>query len=106
MLGLNGFGHRKKPRSFEYKPRYFDSELQERENRRRAILGENYDVEDDSYRPGLLIREHRMRRMQGQARRAQKQGKVTLIRTVIFVLLVFTILWLATTYFGQSLEKR
>lgn len=105
MLGLSGFGHRQKPRSFGYKPRHFDPESEEREQRRRIILGEDYSADNEEYRPGLLIRENRMRRVQAQSRKSQKQSKVTLIRTAIFILLVFTIMWLATSYFGQSLTK-
>lgn len=102
MLGLSGFGHHKKPRTFGYKPRHFDPETEAREERKRAILGDNYS--QGEYSPGVLIREGRMRRMQEHNVRAQKASKVTLIRTVIFVLLVFAILFLATHYFGKSME--
>lgn len=102
MIGLGGFGHRKKPRTFGYKPRHFDPEFEAREDRKRAILGTEYC--EGEYRPGLLIREGRMKRMQSNNVRAQKASKVTLIRTAIFVGLVFGILWLATHYFGLSMK--
>lgn len=103
MLGLGGLGSHKKPRSFGYAPRHFDPEAEAREERKRAILGDEY--KEGEYRPGVLIREGRMRRMQAQNTRAQKASKVTLIRTVVFVLLVFLILYLATSYFGQSFSE-
>lgn len=102
MIGLGGLGSRNKPRIFGYKPRHFDPEKEAREERKRIILGEEYQQGES--RPGLLIRENRMRRMQAQNTRAQKASKVTLIRTVIFVLLVLAILYMATHYFGMSIK--
>lgn len=100
MLGLSSLGARKKPRQFEYKPRHFDPELQAREERRRVILGEEYN--EGEYKPGVLIRDGRMRRTQMQADKAHKDSRSTLIRTAVFVGFVFMILWMITNYFGQS----
>lgn len=102
MLGLGGFGHRKKPREFGYTPRYFDVEAEARAERRRLIEGDAA-VDSTEYRPGVLIREGRMRRMQVQADKAHRNSKSTLIRTAVFVVLVFGILWLMTNYFEISL---
>lgn len=102
MIGFSGIGNSRKPRSFDYKPFHYDADAEAREERKRAILGQEY--QPGEYKPGMMIREGRMRRIQEQNNRAQKASKVTLIRTVIFVLLVFAILYLATSYFGESFK--
>jgi len=105
MLGLGGFGFGRKPRGFEYKPRHFDPEAEEREARRRAILAEDYKEGDPAYTPGMLIRDGQLRRMR-TANRAQKQSKVMLIRVLIFLVLMGAIFILAADGISQMLSGR
>lgn len=86
----------RKPKQFNYAPRYWDPEQEARIARRKAVLGDDYQEGD--YRPGSLIRDGRIRRTQ-TANRLQKKSKSTLIRSVIFVLLVFAVLYMMTSYF-------
>lgn len=91
MLGFGGV--KRKARQFQYTPRYWDQEKEEREERRRAILGGEYQEGD--YKPGMFIRENRMRRMRSSVR-VHKSSRSTLIRVAIFVGLVFAALYFMT----------
>lgn len=99
MFGISGFG--RKPRRFEYKPRHWDPEAEEREARRRMILGEDYA--EGEYRPGMYIREKRLLRMQERERQRVQRNKRNVIRTVIFLGFVVGVLYLMFTYFGKAL---
>lgn len=96
MLGISGLGFSRKPRQFVYKPRHFDPDAEEREARRRVILGDEYA--EGEYRPGMLIREGRMMRMQSRERDMSGRKKRTLIRTAVFVVLVVAVLYMMLTY--------
>lgn len=98
MLGFKGFG--RKPRQFEYKPRYWDPEAEEREARRRMLLGDDYA--EGEYRPGMYIREKRLLRMQEHERERAQRSKRTALRTVIFLGGVVIVLYLMFTYFGRA----
>ncbi|MEG1607152.1 MAG: hypothetical protein RR931_06140 [Mucinivorans sp.] len=100
MLGFS-FGGTRKPRQFEYKPRYWDPEKEAREERRRQILGEDY-TSDNGHKPGMLILEGRLRRMQ-HAERTKRGSRTVLLRTAIFVILVFGVLYFMTSYLGLFL---
>lgn len=103
MIGLSGFGFRRKPRNFEYKPRHFDPDAEQREARRRAILGDEYAKGE--YRPGMLIREGRMMRMESRDRDTNQRKKRTLIRTAVFVVLVVAVLYVMLTYMEQFSQQ-
>ena len=98
MLGFKGFG--RKPRQFEYKPRYWDPEAEEREARRRMLLGEEYA--EGEYKPGMYIRERRLLRMQERERERAQRSKRTAIRTVIFLGCVVLVLYLRFTYVARG----
>lgn len=98
MSGFIGFG--RKPRQFEYKPRHWDPEAEEREARRRQILGDDYAAGE--YRPGMYIREKRLLRMQERERERVRRNKRGVIRTVIFLGLVVGVLYLMFNYFGKA----
>lgn len=93
MLGLGGL--RRKPRGFSFKPAYWDQDKEERQERRKAILGDDYVEGDNSYRPGSLIRDSRMRRMRS-ASGVQRRSRSTLIRVALFVGLVACALYFMT----------
>lgn len=99
MFGFSGIG--RKPRQFEYKPRHWDPEAEEREARRRMILGEDYA--EGEYKPGMYIREKRLLRMQERERQRAQRSRRTMIRTVIFLAFVVGVLYLMFTYFGKAL---
>ncbi len=99
MAGFTGFGH--KPRQFEYKPRYWDPEAEEREARRRMILGDDYA--EGAYRPGMYIRERRLLRMQEQERERAQRQKRNSIRTVIFLAGAVAVLYLMFNYLGRAM---
>ncbi len=96
MIGFGGLGSRRKPRKFEYKPFYWDEEAELREERRKAreLADPNYKAEEDEeYRPGSRIRAQRLRRMRESEKMQSKSGR-TLIRTLIFVVLLGAMIFL------------
>ena len=99
MAGFIGFG--RKPRQFEYKPRYWDPEAEERETRRRMNLGDDYA--EGEYRPGMYIRERRLLRMQEQERERAQRQKRNSIRTVLFLAGAVAVLYLMFNYLGRAM---
>ncbi|WP_294591879.1 hypothetical protein [uncultured Rikenella sp.] len=99
MAGFIGFG--RKPRQFEYKPRYWDPEAEERKTRRRMILGDDYA--EGEYRPGMYIRERRLLRMQEQERERAQRQKRNSIRTVLFLAGAVAVLYLMFNYLGRAM---
>ncbi|MCH5305902.1 MAG: hypothetical protein J1E79_05420 [Rikenella sp.] len=98
MLGFSGLG--RKPRQFEYKPLYWDPDAEEREARRRMILGEDYA--EGEYQPGMYIRERRLLRMQEHDRDRAERSKRVAIRTVLFLGGVVVVLYLMFNYLGRA----
>lgn len=89
-----GFFNTPKPRAFEFKPRYYDPVKEEREAKRRALLGEDYaGGEEKEYRPGQYIGQLRIRRgIIADRDKKQRQQKRTL-RTLIFLALLAAFTW-------------
>ena len=68
------FFSQRKPRGFNYRPRYYDPDAEAREERKKIVLGERYrspeqrvkdaakaageDVSEENYVPGSIVREH------------------------------------------------
>lgn len=99
MLGFGAV--KRKARVFNYTPVYWDKEREEREERRRAILGDDYDKGD--YQPGSMIRENRLRRMRTSAR-TQRASRSTLMRVAIFVVLIFFALYYMTDIYSRIVQ--
>ncbi len=95
-------GDRQKPRQFSYKPRSYDPEAEAREERRKIVLGENYNP-DGGYVPGAMIRENRYKRLQQQERESRK--KSTVIRGVIALILVTVMAFMIVHYLGIALSN-
>ncbi len=88
MLGMSAF--RRKPRQFNYDPRYYDAEKEAREERKRLILGEDYESAEDQaeeYTPGKYLRRARLNRMKSEAPSPNK-GRTITLRLVIFIALL------------------
>ncbi len=100
MIGF-GFGSRRKPREFNYKPIYWDEEAEEREARKKAAMLEdpNYVYKEDEYVPGSIIRAGRMRRMKSAQKNHTKSAS-TLIRTLVFLVLLGAIMF----FFADSIS--
>ncbi|MBQ4280245.1 MAG: hypothetical protein IJC16_09880 [Rikenellaceae bacterium] len=98
MLGLGAF--RRKPRTFEYKPRHFDPEAERREERRRELLGDDYTAPgpagDTGYKPGDYVRKrHIGRGIAGKRVRISKQSMAMRIAAVLCLLAL--VLWILLT---------
>ena len=84
-----------KPRQFEYKPRFYDPEQEEREARKRELLGENTHLEEGEYRPGKYIGQMRIRRgIIANREKVQRRQKRTLRSILMLVLLAAFAWWL------------
>ena len=111
MFGFNGvFG--RKPRQFDYKPRYFDPEQERREQRKREVLGADYQdkymTEEErkaGYVPGRYIRDNiKVRRGIGTSSRSNSSAG---LRVVVIVILLGLAAWgiLKTDFFTDFLTK-
>ena len=97
MLGLGAF--RRKPRTFEYKPRHYDPEAERREERRKELLGEGYtppNQENKEYKPGDYVRHMHIRRgIAGPREKSSRQS--TAIRIAAVICLLALLIWILLT---------
>lgn len=95
MFGFKGVFARK-PRQFEYRPRYYDPEKEAREKRRNEILGpRDEDMRDEKgeYVPGKYIKNNMMvRRGIGLQRKQSRTGPLRLV--IVLALLGLAAWWL------------
>lgn len=98
----------RKPRGYDYKPRYYNPEQEAREERKREVLARNMAEKGLSceesegaghseggrkeYQPGQYIGEMRMRRGISSARKFERR-KMNLTRVIIFVVLMLIAVW-------------
>jgi hypothetical protein len=110
------FFSQRKPRGFNYQPRYYDPEAEAREERKRIVLGEKYrtpeqrardearaageDVPEETYRPGEYLREHIAARRGSHAADAmRKRRRRTHSVPVLVGILVVIVLLAYMLYF-------
>lgn len=93
MIGFTAFKTRK-PRGFNYKPRYYDPDKEEFERRRREVLGAEAGTPDGDkeYHPGQYVRELRIRRGI-VADRQRSKDKSGIRRLAILIVLSAALLW-------------
>ncbi len=96
----------RQPRQFDYRPRYYDPEAEEREQKKKAILGEDYrdrykkpgegTSQEKDYVPGQYARDLHLRRgILAQRQKSTLRRRAAQRRTMIFaVLLLAVIYWL------------
>ncbi len=104
------FFNQRKPRGFNYKPRYYDPEAEAREERKKIVLGDKYrspaqraaddaraageDVKED-YVPGAYLREHISARRGAHAsdvmRKRRRKAQSIPVLIVILAAIVFFI---------------
>ena len=92
--------HTPKPRQFEYNPRFYDPEKEEREARKRAVLGDSYEGPDGpaEYKPGQYIQELRIRRgIIAERDKIHRKQRRSLRMIIMLVLLVLLGWWLMTS---------
>lgn len=83
------FFSQRKPRGFSYKPRFYDPDAEEREERKRVVLGDRYESKSEAeYVPGSLIREHVSSRRGGVADAMRKRRKKTASIPILVAVLV------------------
>ena len=96
----------RKPRRFDYRPRYYDLEQEEREQRKREVLGADYAdkyksdeelrADKKAYKPGVYIRNSAMER-RGIERSPRNNGGRTQRLVIIGAVLLALALWLMST---------
>lgn len=104
MLGFKGVFARK-PRQFDYKPRYYDPEKEARDQRRRELgidpLGEA-DAKED-YVPGKYIkRDMYARRGLGQSGGYRHKSTKIFLRLAIMLAIFILAVWWVMNYFEVS----
>ncbi len=91
MLGFGGI-YGRKPRQFQYNPRYYDPEKEAR-NKRRIELGLE-PVSDDEKKPGDMLRYRRSISQERfeETRRARKSKSTRL--TIVVLVLLAVLMWM------------
>ncbi len=91
------FSQRNKPRKFEYIPRYYDPEQEERDKRRKQLRNEQgKPIEMEEYTPGSVIRNQGFRSMGSGRQRKVASGRpmrLILIIVALVVVAYFIIRW-------------
>jgi hypothetical protein len=103
------FFSQRKPRGFNYTPRYYDPEAEEREERKKIVLGDKYrspaqrardeaeaageNVPEAQYVPGAFLREHIAARRGARAaevmkKRRRKVASVPVLLAILVVILL------------------
>lgn len=88
MFGI-GQSLRRKPRQFSYNPRYYDAELEAR-NQRRIELG-HAPIETDSKaerKPGDLLRARAQQRQQRAEQAGRERRKSSTTKVILVVMLI------------------
>lgn len=103
-MKFGGFLHTPKPRTFEYKPRFYDPAKEEWEAKKKELLGDDYKGDEGKeYRPGQYIGELRIRRgIIANRDKKQRQQRRTLRSLLFLVLLLAFAWWLMKTDFSNS----
>ncbi len=87
MFGISSGFKRNKPRSFSYKPMYYDAEQEERDERRAKY-------EEKEYKPGSIVRNMRRERYVDNNVNAKKMAAEArnriMMRMIILLILLFT----------------
>ena len=101
MIGFTAFKTRK-PREFDYRPRFYDPEQEAREERKKELRAEKELLSEDhgevhhdsDYVPGQYIGQLRMRRGIIADRRNQKVNKrAASVRMFIIVIFLLLLAW-------------
>ncbi|MCL2561659.1 MAG: hypothetical protein FWE10_04990 [Rikenellaceae bacterium] len=103
MIGLGRVWNRK-PRQFDYKPRYFDPEKEQRELRKKQVLGVDHNerhLTDEerkaAYVPGKYLNTSIKARRGIGSTKMQKKRKSNLALIVALVVIGLITWWIVTT---------
>lgn len=96
------FIHAPKPKQFEYKPRHYDPAQEERDAKKRELLGDDYKEDEGEYRPGQYISQLRIRRGIVAEREKNKRKQRRTLRSIIFLVLLLLLAWWMMTSEGTS----
>ncbi|MEG1635089.1 MAG: hypothetical protein RR141_05835 [Rikenellaceae bacterium] len=96
MFGFNN----KKPRQFNYKPRFYNPEEEERERRRRLSGIEIDAPKNEKYIPGSLIKQGRVQRMTITEEEKSLKDRSSMIRLIIFMVLLAIAAYFLITFTG------
>ena len=102
MAVFGTFFKQRSPKQFEYKPRFYDPELEERREKlkkyRESQGKDDIDKNSSDYVPGKLIRGS----MSSRFERKKPKPATSLIRLAIFAaLIIFVIYFLSTKDFSE-----
>ena len=86
----------RKPRQFEYRPRYYDPDKEAWEQRRKELFGEeepSAPEDKENYRPGQYVEQLRFRRGIMAERQRSAQRRPALVRLVFLIALLVLLGW-------------
>ena len=92
------FFRQRKPRGFNYAPRYYDPEKEAREERKKIVLGEKYKAPDEDskdYVPGSYIRLSVSARRGAHAADTMKKRRRKTQRIPVLLALLAVVLFVA-----------
>lgn len=86
----------RKPRQFDYHPRFYDPDKEAWEERKKEVLGERYyenHEKTSDCKPGQRVRDLRIRRgVVANRQRAQQKRSLT-TRMIILILILAALVW-------------
>ena len=80
--------YKRRAKSFDYTPRYYDPEKERREQRRRELCGESAAEDGKGYEAGQYIRAGREARAARRAQKAQRHNTTPVVLVAGVVLLL------------------
>lgn len=93
MIKFSAFSTRK-PRQFQYIPRYYDPEKERREERRRELLGYREEpVPEGEYKPGQYVRRSAAVRRGTDRPFGERRGHSRPLRLIVIAVMLMLIVW-------------
>ena len=88
------FFSQRKPKAFDYKPRYYDPEKERRELRRRELCGPDTYRPNDEYKPGMYLREQIHDRRCNRTDRGREVKRNSMLRLAVILALLVLVAYL------------
>lgn len=85
----------RKPRQFEYRPRYYDPDKEAWEQRRKELFGEDESPKEgeENYRPGQYVEQLRFRRGVMAERQRNAKRRPAIMRLALLIALLVLLGW-------------
>ncbi len=88
------FFSQRKPKPFDYKPRYYDPEKERRELRRKELCGPDAYTPQQEYKPGMYLREQARDRRSHHISRDRDAKRNSMLRLAVILALLVLIAYM------------